>query len=223
MAAAERPLAGRAWAQEPAGRGDNRPIVNGILWRIRTGAPWRDVPEKYGKWMTLYQRFRRWSEAGIWEAAATVLTQAMADNRASQHRFHNGPGPCLGRRRKRGTREQAFGRSRGGFTCKVHCLSDADGLPLGFHLTPGEAADCTAFETSPRSPKRGPVTCSPTKGTTAMPSAAASTRRVSGSCIPPRSNRKAPMRWNKRLYQRTQPHRTHDRSSEDQPRHRHPL
>jgi len=60
---------------------DNRTIVNGILWRIRTGAPWRDVPEKYGKWMTVYQRFRRWSEAGIWEAVASTLTQAMADNR----------------------------------------------------------------------------------------------------------------------------------------------
>jgi len=59
---------------------DNRMIVNGILWRIRTGAPWRDVPEKYGKWMTVYQRFRRWSEAGVWEAVATTLTQAMADN-----------------------------------------------------------------------------------------------------------------------------------------------
>jgi transposase len=59
---------------------DNRSIVNGILWRIRTGAPWRDVPEKYGKWMTVYQRFRRWSRAGIWEAVATTLAQAMADN-----------------------------------------------------------------------------------------------------------------------------------------------
>ena len=59
---------------------DNRTVVNGILWRIRTGAPWRDVPEKYGKWMTVYQRFRRWSEAGIWEAAASALAQAMADN-----------------------------------------------------------------------------------------------------------------------------------------------
>jgi transposase len=59
---------------------DNRRIVNGILWRLRTGAPWRDVPEKYGKWMTVYQRFRRWSEAGIWEAAASTLAQAMADN-----------------------------------------------------------------------------------------------------------------------------------------------
>ena len=59
---------------------DNRPIVNGILWRIRTGAPWRDVPEKYGKWMTVYQRFRRWSQAGLWEAIATTLAQTMADN-----------------------------------------------------------------------------------------------------------------------------------------------
>jgi transposase len=59
---------------------DNRQIVNGILWRIRTGAPWRDLPEKYGKWMTDYQRFRRWSEAGIWEAVATTLAQAIAEN-----------------------------------------------------------------------------------------------------------------------------------------------
>jgi transposase len=60
---------------------DNRKIVNGILWRIRTGAPWRDVPEKYGKWMTVYQRFRRWSEAGVWEAVASTLAGAMADNK----------------------------------------------------------------------------------------------------------------------------------------------
>ena len=59
---------------------DNRQIVDGILWRIRTGAPWRDLPEKYGKWMTVYQRFRRWSEAGIWEAAAMMLAQAMVNN-----------------------------------------------------------------------------------------------------------------------------------------------
>jgi len=59
---------------------DNRTIVNGILWRVRTGAPWRDLPEKYGKWMTVYQRFRRWSAAGVWEVVASTLAQAMADN-----------------------------------------------------------------------------------------------------------------------------------------------
>ena len=39
---------------------DNRNIINGILWRLRTGAPWRDVPEKYGNWNSIYRRFRRW-------------------------------------------------------------------------------------------------------------------------------------------------------------------
>jgi transposase len=52
---------------------DNSPIVDGILWRIRTGAPWRDVPEKYGKRMTVSQRFRRWSEAGACEVVASTL------------------------------------------------------------------------------------------------------------------------------------------------------
>lgn len=60
---------------------DLRQTINGILWRIRTGTPWRDVPEKYGKWMTVYQRFRRWSQTGAWEAIATTLAQTMADNR----------------------------------------------------------------------------------------------------------------------------------------------
>jgi transposase len=59
---------------------DNRMIVNGILWRIRTGAPWRDLPEKFGKWMTVYQRFRRWSEAGHWQVVASTLARAMADH-----------------------------------------------------------------------------------------------------------------------------------------------
>jgi transposase len=59
---------------------DNRQIIKGILWRIRTGAPWRDLPEKYGKWMTVYQCFRRWSEAGIWDAVVTTLIQARANN-----------------------------------------------------------------------------------------------------------------------------------------------
>jgi transposase len=56
--------------RENRGRGtppeQNRSIINGILWRLRCGAPWRDVPPKYGSWNTIYRRFRRWSEAGVW-------------------------------------------------------------------------------------------------------------------------------------------------------------
>lgn len=43
----------------------HRPLVNGMLWRARTGAPWRDIPERYGKWNTIHSRFRRWVQQGI--------------------------------------------------------------------------------------------------------------------------------------------------------------
>ena len=59
---------------------DNRSIINGILWRLRTGAPWRDVPEKYGKWNSIYRRFRRWSTCGVWESVATALAETMAES-----------------------------------------------------------------------------------------------------------------------------------------------
>ena len=46
---------------------DHRTILNGILWKLRTGAPWRDVPERYGPWSTVYSRFWRWQRAGLWD------------------------------------------------------------------------------------------------------------------------------------------------------------
>jgi transposase len=46
---------------------DHRRVLNGILWVLKTGAPWRDLPERYGPWQTVYSRFRRWQQAGIWD------------------------------------------------------------------------------------------------------------------------------------------------------------
>ena len=58
---------------------ENRAVLNGILWRLRCGAPSRDVPEKHGNWNTIYRRFRGWSEAGIWEIVSVTLAEMMAD------------------------------------------------------------------------------------------------------------------------------------------------
>src|SRR5688572_22045947 len=52
---------------------DHRTVLNGVLWVLRTGAPWRDLPERYGPWQTVYSRFRRWRRAGIWERLLTAL------------------------------------------------------------------------------------------------------------------------------------------------------
>ena len=57
---------------------EHRQIINGILWVLRTGAPWRDLPERYGSWSTVASRFYRWREAGIWDRIWSQL-QSEAD------------------------------------------------------------------------------------------------------------------------------------------------
>jgi transposase len=84
-------LTDRPWARleplrpprrPPAGRpnDDHRRILNGILWVLRTGAPWRDLPERYGSVGTVSSRFDRWREAGGWGRVLAPL-QAEADAR----------------------------------------------------------------------------------------------------------------------------------------------
>src|SRR5262249_56072623 len=69
----------------PVGRKPGRPpkwtkrqLIDGIRWRVRAGAPWRDVPVAYGHWRTVYGLFRRWQRDGTWAAILTAL-QAPAD------------------------------------------------------------------------------------------------------------------------------------------------
>ena len=86
-----RTLTDHQWEQlEPllppqrSGRGrpnqDHRLVIDGILWRYRTGAPWRALPAVFGPWETVYSRFRRWQEAGIWAQVLMALQEA-ADER----------------------------------------------------------------------------------------------------------------------------------------------
>jgi transposase len=65
---------------KPIGRRprDRRQVINAIRWRVRTGAPWRDVPERYGPWETAYCLFRTWQRDGTWAEVLTKL-QARAD------------------------------------------------------------------------------------------------------------------------------------------------
>jgi transposase len=69
----ERPATGRP-------NRDHRTVADAILWRLATGAPWRDLPERYGPWQTAYSRFRRRQAAGVWGRAPAAL-QAEADAR----------------------------------------------------------------------------------------------------------------------------------------------
>ena len=61
---------------------DHRTIINGILWILRTGAPWRDLPERYGVWSTVSGRFYHWRKLGLWQQLlSTIQSQADADGK----------------------------------------------------------------------------------------------------------------------------------------------
>jgi len=72
---------------------DNRLIFTAMAWKIRTGAPWRDVPEEFGPWETVYTRFYRWSRSGLFDTIFDLVKEAdtewiMIDSttvRAHQH------------------------------------------------------------------------------------------------------------------------------------------
>ena len=56
---------------------EHRRLLNGILWVLRTGAPWRDMPERYGKWTTIYSRFQRWRKSAVWDKMFAELQTAL--------------------------------------------------------------------------------------------------------------------------------------------------
>jgi len=56
-------------------RADDRRVLNGIFHILRTGAPWRDLPERYGPYTTCYNRFNRWAKAGVWVKIFEALAQ----------------------------------------------------------------------------------------------------------------------------------------------------
>ncbi|WP_443073894.1 IS5 family transposase [Streptomyces sp. NBC_01456] len=137
-------------------------LIDGIQWRTRTGAPWRDVPERYGPWGRVYDLFRRWQRDGAWKRILADL-QADADAKglitwdvsvdstvARAHQHAAGArkrGTC--RRNPRAAETEPdhhdLGRSRGGLTTKTHLACEQGQKPLARLVTPGQWGDSPQF------------------------------------------------------------------------------
>jgi transposase len=119
---------------------DNRLFVEAVLWTARTAAPWRDLPAGSGNRNSVFRRFSRWSEKGVWQRLFAAVSDdpdfeyLILDStivRAHQH--------AAGARKAAG--DQAIGRSRGGLSTKIHAAVRGLGCPVRIILTAGQCGD----------------------------------------------------------------------------------
>lgn len=124
-----------------------RCFVEAVWFMSRAGCSWRLLPDCYGSWRAIHSRFKNWSDKGIWEFIFKKLQDnpdmeyVMIDSTIVRaHASAAGYG-------KNSQKHEALGRSKGGFTTKIHALVDALGNPLEFILTPGQSHDITQAQT----------------------------------------------------------------------------
>src|SRR3974377_2439837 len=162
---------------------DNRLFVEAVLFRFRAGIPWRDLPERFGEWKSVYQALNRWAKSGVLERVFKLLASdhdneyMMID--ATIVRAHQ----CA---KKNGA--QAIGRFRGGLTTKIHALVDALGNPVELMLTPGQAHDLACAE--PLIENADPDALIGDKAYDSDPFVDTLTQRAITAVIPPKANRK---------------------------------
>ena len=135
-------------------------FINGILWILRTGAPWRDLPPRFGSKSSVWSRLHRWQASGIWEA----ILEGVQDQEASADRIdweiHHVDSvtcrahPCAAgaRHDAQTTTEEAranesLGKSRGGWCSKIHIRCDGRGRPMCLCLSEGQRHDTVFFKT----------------------------------------------------------------------------
>ncbi len=143
-----------------------RQLLDGIRWRTRVGAPWRDVPECYGHWRSVYGLYRRWQRSGVWAQILAAL-QGRADAlelitwdvsvdstiaRAHQHAAGARTRPDLQVEPPDGPdriepADHALGRSRGGWTTKLHLACEQGRKVLSVVVTGGQRGDSPQFAT----------------------------------------------------------------------------
>ena len=127
---------------------DDRRFLEALHFFTVENVRWRALPERFGHWNSVWKRFDRLSKAGVFEAFFdTLASMRLHGASPSDVQLHRRARSCIGGRSKGGQEGQALGRSRGGFTTKIHAKSDASGDIIAFDLTGGEAFDGRHFET----------------------------------------------------------------------------
>lgn len=118
---------------------EHRMTLEGILYRMRTGIPWRDIPQEFGRWSKIFRRFNLWSRKGV----MTEIFNFLSSLRDPQWVFIDGTiiKAHQDSTNIRDSQDEAIGHSRGGKTTKIHLAVDSGGLPLRFEISGGQVHD----------------------------------------------------------------------------------
>jgi transposase len=171
-------------------------FIEATFWIAKTGAQWRELPEEYGNWNTVFSRFNVWSKKHLWEellnfcAKDPDLEYVMID--ATIVRAH----ACSAG--YNAFKNEELGRSKGGFTTKIHASVDALGNPLKFVVTPGQRNDITQADILLKDVSESYVIADKGYDSTELRS-----KLIEKNCvpvIPSRSNRKEQYPYDEHLY-----------------------
>ena len=175
---------------------DNYNFLNAVWYVAKTGIPWRDLPERFGPWDTIFQRFNRWCKKGVWQQIHEAvqdpdLEWLMLDSTVIRAHPHSAGMNTDGA-------DQALGYSRGGFGTKIHLAVDSLGNPVSIHLSPGQDADIT--HAAALLGEQEPQAVLADKGYDSDAFAATVEARGAEVVIPSRKNRKEPRVYDVILY-----------------------
>ncbi|WP_310103610.1 IS5 family transposase [Sphingomonas sp. BE138] len=184
-------------------RVDDRRVLSGIVFVNRNGLRWRDAPGAYGPHKTLYDRWKRRGEAGVFTRMMEGLAAAGAEPKtvmidATYLKAHR---PASSLRGKKGGLGRLIGRTKGGMNTKLHAVADANGRPLSFFMTAGQVSDYTgAAALLDDLPKAQWLLGD--RGYDADWFRDALQAKGIQPCIPGRRSRNEPVRYDKRRYRR---------------------
>lgn len=179
---------------------DDRVVISAIIFIIKNGFAWRQLPEFYGNWKSIYSRFRRWKDAGLIIKIFRLLTQklpkrcvAMMDSTFSKAQR------CASSMRSDGLPRE-LGRSRGGITTKIHLLCNVTGQPMDFIITGGNVSDIKIAPALTSRNKMKTLIADKAYGAKSFRAYLKEQRII--ACIPAKCNEKRPEAHDGKLYKK---------------------